>query len=416
MPLGRVCKCIRIRRDGYVIPVVSFIGLSNSGKTTLLEKVIKELKIRGYRVAVVKHCPHGFDIDHPGKDSWRLAQAGSDVVAVSSPNKTAFVERLDTELTLAQIRTIFEAKADIVLAEGYKKDNADKILVLTTEQDREQLCLEEPLATIPARFSSLGHPQFDCDDVFHIVDLLTAQIDKNHLGTIAETINTGDLIPGYDSYQSSEFEELLAESAAIHGHVCPGQVLGIRMAMLGCQELGIERPKEEAKRMIVYVEIDRCAADAIQVVTGCKLGKRTMKYVDYGKLAATFVDLQTGNAVRLATREDSRKKAALYQAQEQTKYDAEVVAYKSLPDKELFNVEKVLVQIPAEDMPGPPVSRVICEGCGEGVNDRREVSIAGKVLCRACAFGSYYQHQDGLEKEYGTSGNTPVGQYTLKRT
>ena len=115
-----------------MIPVVSFIGLSNSGKTTLLEKVIKELKIRGYRVAVVKHCPHGFDIDHPGKDSWRLAQAGSDVVAVSSPNKTAFVERLDTELTLAQIRTIFEAKADIVLAEGYKKDNADKILVLTT--------------------------------------------------------------------------------------------------------------------------------------------------------------------------------------------------------------------------------------------------------------------------------------------
>ena len=399
-----------------MIPVVSFIGRSNSGKTTLLEKVVRELKLKGYRVGVVKHTHHNFAIDHPGKDSWRLAQAGSDVIAVSSPSKVAFIEHVESEVDLSQLSTFFEGKVDIVLAEGYKKGNAAKILVLSTEQDKEQLYHEKPLVTISVRPSSLGYPQFDYDDVIHIVDLLIAQIGKNYPGNITETINTGDLIPGYDSHQSSEFEELLAESAAVHGHVCPGQVLGVRMAMLGCQELGIERPKEEAKRMIVYVEIDRCAADAIQVVTGCKLGKRTMKYVDYGKLAATFVDLQTGNAVRLAAREDSREKAALYQAQGQTKYDAEVVAYKSLPDKELFNVEKVLVQIPAEDMPGPPVSRVICEGCGEGVNDRREVSVAGKVLCRACAFGSYYQYQDGLEKEYSTSGNTPIAQYTTKRT
>lgn len=193
------------------------------------------------------------------------------------------------------------------------------------------------------------------------------------------------------SFVGTAIDRLMAESASVHGHICPGQVLGVRMAVRGCQELGIEKPKEENKRMIVYVEIDRCATDAIQIVTGCKLGKRTMKYVDYGKLAATFVDLLTGNAVRLAVREDARDKAALYRCQGQTKYDAEVVAYKAMPDAELFTVEKVLVQIPVEDMPGPPLSRVICHQCGEGVNDHRETVVAGKVLCRACAYGAYYE-------------------------
>lgn len=384
-----------------MIPLISVVGNSNSGKTTLLEKVVKELKVRGYRVAVVKHSPHGFDMDCPGKDSWRLTQAGSDIVALSSTDKVAFVERLEKELTLAQIRTLFDAKVDIVLAEGYKNGDAAKILVLTTEQDKEWLCREEkPLATVSARLSSLGMPQFDDDDVTHVIDLLIAQIGKDSSGNNTDTANAVDLMPRYESHQSSEFEELLAESASVHGHVCPGQVLGVRMAILGCQELGIEKPKEETKRMIVYVEIDRCATDAIQIVTGCKLGKRTMKYVDYGKLAATFVDLLTGNAVRLAVREDARDKAVLYRCQGQTKYDAEVVAYKAMPDAELFNVEKVLVQIPAENMPGPPLSRVICHQCGEGVNDHREIMVAGKVLCRACAHGAYYQRYPELVRTH----------------
>jgi formylmethanofuran dehydrogenase subunit E len=378
--------------------------------------VIRELKTRGYRVGVIKHTHHDFDIDHSGKDSWRLAQAGSDIVAVSSPNKVALIEHVESEAELSQLSTLFEGKVDILLAEGYKGGEAAKVLVQSAGQKKEKLCSGEPLATISAHPSSLGCPQFDYKDILHIVDLLIARTAKDSFGDISEIIGTARLIPGWDSHQSREFEELLAESAALHGHICPGQVLGARMAMLGCQKLGIEKPKEEAKRMIVYVEIDRCAADAIQVVTGCKLGKRTMKYVDYGKLAATFVDLQTGNAVRLAVREDSREKAVLYQTQGQTKYDAEVIAYKSLPDKELFKIERVLVQILSEDMPGPPVSRVICEECGEGINDRREVSRAGKVLCRACAFGSYYRHQNEPEKEYCTSGAAPAGGYTTKRT
>ena len=179
-----------------MIPVISFIGRSNSGKTTLLEKVVRELKLKGYRVGVVKHTHHNFAIDHPGKDSWRLAQAGSDIVAVSSPNKVAFVEQVESEVDLGQLSTFFEGKVDIVLAEGYKKGNAAKILVRTTEQDKEQLCLEEPSVTITARPSSPGYPQFDYDDVIHIVDLLIAQIDNNHPVTIAEAIDTVDLNSG----------------------------------------------------------------------------------------------------------------------------------------------------------------------------------------------------------------------------
>lgn len=150
--------------------------------------------------------------------------------------------------------------------------------------------------------------------------------------------------------------------------------------------------------MVVYVEIGRCATDAIQVVTGCKLGKRTMKYVDYGKLAATFLDLHTGDAVRVAVREDAREKASLYCRQGCTRHEAEVAAYKIMPDEELLCINRVLVQIPIEDMPGPPQHRVICEKCGEGVNDSRDVMLAGKILCRSCAYGGYYQLYEALVK------------------
>lgn len=120
-----------------MIPVVSFVGRSNSGKTTLLEKVVKELKSKGYRVAFIKHSHHDFNIDQPGKDTWRLAQAGSDVVAISTPNKVAVIEHVDMELTLAQTAALFQAKVDIVLAEGYKNGNTAKILVIGAQQEQE---------------------------------------------------------------------------------------------------------------------------------------------------------------------------------------------------------------------------------------------------------------------------------------
>lgn len=161
-----------------MIPVVSFIGRSNSGKTTFLEKVVRELKLRGYRVAIVKHTHHDFEIDRPGKDTWRLAQAGGDIVVLSSPDKVALVEYPDAELTLDEISALFKTKVDIVLTEGYKNGNAPKILILSSEDDRNRLCREEPMATVLTRFSSSGVPQFDDGDVFHIIDLLIAQIER----------------------------------------------------------------------------------------------------------------------------------------------------------------------------------------------------------------------------------------------
>ncbi len=158
-------------------PMVCFIGTSNSGKTTLLEKVVKEIKLKGYRVAVIKHSHHDIDIDRPGKDSWRLAQAGSDIVAISSPKRLAFIEHVDSEPTLAQIEALFRGRVDIVLVEGHKHSDTAKILVLNGQQDQEPLCYEgKLLATISAHSSSSGVPQFNSGDVIDIVNLLIGRI------------------------------------------------------------------------------------------------------------------------------------------------------------------------------------------------------------------------------------------------
>jgi formylmethanofuran dehydrogenase subunit E len=188
------------------------------------------------------------------------------------------------------------------------------------------------------------------------------------------------------------FEELLAEAEQMHGgHACPGQVLGVRMAMRACRELDIEEPGLDNKRLIVFIEIDRCAADAIAAVTGCRLGKRTLKYVDYGKMAATFLDTQTGQAVRVLALEESRDKAWRYARPGMSKCEVQREAYKVMPDDWLFAVQRVEVDLRPEDRPGPPISRLACERCGERINDRREVHVNGYVLCRPCADGSYYR-------------------------
>lgn len=190
----------------------------------------------------------------------------------------------------------------------------------------------------------------------------------------------------------NEFEQLLEESVKIHGHLCPGQVLGVRLAMLGLELSGIRDPKgTDRKKLIVYVEIDRCATDAIQSVTGCSLGKRSLKWMDYGVMAATFVNLETGKAVRIVAREKSRELAAKYCPEIENKYKRQIEAYKLMKDQELFLVQEVEVEIPAHDMPGRPSRRVQCQSCGDWVQDCRDVEIDGKILCRACAHGGYYR-------------------------
>lgn len=187
------------------------------------------------------------------------------------------------------------------------------------------------------------------------------------------------------------FEALLAESVKTHGHLCPGQVLGVKMSMLGLKEIGIEDPKgRDKKNIIVFVEMDRCATDAVQSVTGCSLGRRTMKFMDYGKMAATFMNLKTGMAVRVIAREDAREKAKEIFPEIENKYQAQLEAYKVMSDKELFDIMEVDVELRPEDMPGRPLRRIKCDLCSEYVQDMREVYREGKILCKPCADGGYY--------------------------
>jgi formylmethanofuran dehydrogenase subunit E len=221
------------------------------------------------------------------------------------------------------------------------------------------------------------------------------------------------------------FKQHLEASVKIHGHLCAGQVLGVRMSMLGLRETDIHDPKgADRKSIIVFVEMDRCATDAVQSVTGCSLGHRTMKFMDYGKMAATFLNLKTGRAVRVIAKEDSRRKAKEYfrdienknevqlevdkimqesrvKIKEyfpniENKYEVQLEAYKIMPDEELFDVAEVVVKVRPEDMPGRPMRRVQCDSCGEHVQDMREVCQDGKVLCVPCASGGYYEVKEPL--------------------
>lgn len=188
------------------------------------------------------------------------------------------------------------------------------------------------------------------------------------------------------------FEELLEESVRIHGHLCPGQVLGVRMAMLGLRLINIEYPKgRDRKSFIVYVEIDRCATDAIQSVTGCSLGKRSLKWKDYGIMAATFVNLKKNMAIRIVAKESARESAKNYRPYIENRYKQQLEAYKVMSDRELFDIMEVKVDIPECSMPGRPLSRVKCESCGDYVQDCREIIKDGRIMCRRCAHGGYYE-------------------------
>jgi len=190
-----------------------------------------------------------------------------------------------------------------------------------------------------------------------------------------------------------DFETLLKGSAKAHGHLCPGQVVGVRMAMLGCELIGLDDPQNlpQIKKIIVYVEIDRCATDAISYVTGVKLGRRSLKFVDNGIMAATFVNLETNRAFRILSTEESRELAIKYGPTTKDKHIQQLEAYKIMPLEELFIVEEVKVEIPIYEMPGPTQFKAICQLCKTVVRDKKEVYKNGQILCRPCAFGTYHR-------------------------
>jgi formylmethanofuran dehydrogenase subunit E len=188
-------------------------------------------------------------------------------------------------------------------------------------------------------------------------------------------------------------DEILVECERLHGHMCAGQLLGARMAVLGCQLIGVEDPRgADRKKVIVWVEIDRCMADAVGAVTGARLGKRSLKYVDYGKVAATFLNTETKKAVRIVALESSRALADERYGSIANKRERQFRAYSEATNEELFKLEDVALELGEMDAPGSPRSRVTCAICSEGVNDGREViRTDGTVVCRGCDSGAYYR-------------------------
>jgi len=185
-------------------------------------------------------------------------------------------------------------------------------------------------------------------------------------------------------------DELLAQAETAHGHLCAGQILGVRMALFGLERLGSEcgllDPRgADRKRLVTFVEIDRCATDAIGLVTGCRLGKRSLKFRDWGKMAAAFVDLASGRGVRVVALENSRELAGQLYPHIENRNRQQMEAYRELPDAALFREQWVRVRVDAADLPGYKTERVVCARCGEGINFGRFDERTGQRMCVSCA-------------------------------
>ena len=186
-----------------------------------------------------------------------------------------------------------------------------------------------------------------------------------------------------------EYEDLAAQA---HGHLCAGQILGLRMALYGVKLLGLQDPAgADRKRLVTFVEIDRCMTDAIPVVTGCRLGKRALKFRDFGKVAATFCDLPAGRAVRVAARDSAKQRARELHPEIPGKNEQQMRAYREMPDEELFAVQWVRVVLGPEEFPGYKGERAVCAECGESINFNRQILRDGRVLCKSCDGERYYQ-------------------------
>ena len=184
-------------------------------------------------------------------------------------------------------------------------------------------------------------------------------------------------------------QPFLELSSRDHSHLCPRQILGVRMGLAGMAALGFGEPPEN-KQLLVISETDGCFVDGVIAATGCTVGHRTLRVEDYGKVAATFVDAKTGRAVRAAPRLDVRVQACAFVPQEPRHYFAQMRAYQIMPDEEMLTIQEVALTTPIEQIVSHPGMRVNCDVCGEEIMNEREILHEGLTLCRACAGEGYY--------------------------
>jgi formylmethanofuran dehydrogenase subunit E len=193
----------------------------------------------------------------------------------------------------------------------------------------------------------------------------------------------------------STLEELLGQVATLHHHLCPRQVLGVRLGLAGGRWLGVELPQPD-KRLLTIAETDGCAADGLAVATGCWVGRRTLRVLDFGKVAATFVDTQTGRAVRVAPSAEARQQAQAYAPEASSRWEAYLLGYQRMPEGELLTLQEVALEVSLAEILGQEGYRVKCDLCGEEIINKREVRHEGLTLCRACA-GERYYHPIGAQ-------------------
>ncbi|MCB2180301.1 TraR/DksA C4-type zinc finger protein [bacterium] len=183
--------------------------------------------------------------------------------------------------------------------------------------------------------------------------------------------------------------DLLDRSADEHDHLCPRQVLGVRMGMYAADLLGLELPQSE-KRLYVLIESDGCFVDGVSAATGCTVGHRTMAVYDFGKIAATFVDTLTDRAIRISPHPEIRKVVAVYAPHVEDHWRQYLEAYQVIPFAEMFVSSPVHLTVSIEKLISREDARAKCEQCGEEIFNEREVGVDGKVFCRSCAGSAYY--------------------------
>ncbi len=328
--------------------VICVRGPSRAGKTTTCELIISALNARGLRVAYVKRTHHLLDL--PEKSSGRVWERGPAAMVMYASDRLQLTVPPGGS-TAEDLLAVLPPDVDVVLLESHAPESYPTILssMLPDEQ-------EAPV------------------------------IGRWELGKIEATVDAiapllASLVPA-----DRDLDRHLRTALAFHGgHGCPGIVLGTRLALLAGSELGIALPDRE-KRLTVAVETARCAADAVQAVTGCRLGRRTLHVVDHGKLAARFLDATTRRVIRVAARSGTRALAAeRYPGLE--RHEAQLRAYIELPPEALFTVAPVSWEAAGLAEPGPPERRVECVSCGEEVIDSRDVAGDHGPLCRLCARG-----------------------------
>lgn len=331
-------------RNSLVGPaVIAVRGPSHSGKTAMCERLSAALGQQGLRVAWLKRTHHIVDV--PGKASDRIWTAGVAATALRAEDRLV-VTLPPGGHTAAEMLAAIPVDVDVVLLETHEPEDHPTILSNLLEATDDEVVVG----------------RWDLFEEDAAVDCTLPTI----LGRVPSDRN---------------LDQALRAALRLHGgHGCAGLILGTRLALAGASALGVPVP-DTRKRLIVVSETDRCAVDGLQAVTGCRPGKRTLRLLDYGKLAATFLDEHTGRAVRVATRGDLRERVG---ASGEGRHEVQRAAYASWPDEDLFTIAEVQLALSQYDRPGPPRSRVMCSTCREEVSDGRHIDTEMGPQCRPC--------------------------------